>query len=81
MKELTASEGNADEVKDRIVAAVLEHVGDAPPFDDMCLVVIERTANAPSGDGQQVETASPAASTLDTAEISPSGGDLGTDAS
>ncbi|MDG2223071.1 MAG: SpoIIE family protein phosphatase [Rubripirellula sp.] len=81
VKELTASEGNADEVKDRIVAAVLEHVGDAPPFDDMCLVVIERTANAPSGDGQQVETASPAASTLDTAEISPSGGDLGTDAS
>ncbi len=33
-------------VKDRIVKAVLDHVGDAPPFDDMCLVVIERTMNA-----------------------------------
>lgn len=43
---LTAEGGEADEVKDRIVQAVLEHVGDAPPFDDMCLVVIERTKNA-----------------------------------
>jgi phosphoserine phosphatase RsbU/P len=28
-----------------IVDSVLNHVGKAPPFDDMCLVVIERTAD------------------------------------
>jgi serine phosphatase RsbU (regulator of sigma subunit) len=81
VKELTASDGSADEVKDRIVEAVLEHVGDAPPFDDMCLVVIERTANAPSGDQQQAAKGSGAGSTFDTAELSPSDGDKGTDAS
>lgn len=46
VRELTAKGGDADEVKDRIVKAVLEHVGDAPPFDDMCLVVIERIKTA-----------------------------------
>lgn len=42
VRELTAEGGDADQVRDRIVSAVLEHVGDAPPFDDMCLVVVER---------------------------------------
>jgi len=46
VRELTAAGGDAEKVKDRIVAAVLEHVGSAPPFDDMCLVVLERTENA-----------------------------------
>ncbi len=42
LRELTAMPGDADAVKDRIVEAVLAHVGDSPPFDDMCMVVIER---------------------------------------
>jgi sigma-B regulation protein RsbU (phosphoserine phosphatase) len=46
VRQLTAEGGNAEVVRDRIVSAVLEHVGDAAPFDDMCLVVIERTASA-----------------------------------
>ncbi len=46
MRILTAEGGNAEAVKDRIVRAVQEHVGDAPPFDDMCLVVIERVTDA-----------------------------------
>jgi serine phosphatase RsbU (regulator of sigma subunit) len=46
VRKLTAAGGAADEVKDRIVEAVLNHVGKAPPFDDMCLVVIERTDDA-----------------------------------
>lgn len=43
MRDLTAQGGDADAVTDRIVKAVLAHIGDSPPFDDMCLVVIERT--------------------------------------
>ncbi|MFK8114926.1 MAG: SpoIIE family protein phosphatase [Rubripirellula sp.] len=46
VRELTKMGGDADAVKDRIVKSVLEHVGSAPPFDDMCLVVIERTSSA-----------------------------------
>lgn len=46
VRKLTVQGGDADEVKDRIVHAVLDHVQDSPPFDDMCLVVIERTKNA-----------------------------------
>ena len=46
VRKLTAQGGDADAINDRIVKAVLEHVGDAPPFDDMCLVVIERTTSA-----------------------------------
>lgn len=46
IRELTAKDGNAEAVRDRIVRAVQEHVGDADPFDDMCLVVIERVAAA-----------------------------------
>lgn len=44
VRELTAEGGGAAAVSKRIVDAVLEHIGDAPPFDDMCLVVIERTS-------------------------------------
>ncbi|WP_182868356.1 SpoIIE family protein phosphatase [Rhodopirellula sp. JC639] len=43
IRRLAAKESDAGAIKDRIVDAVLEHVGDAPPFDDMCLVVIQRT--------------------------------------
>ncbi|TWT50343.1 Phosphoserine phosphatase RsbU [Rubripirellula amarantea] len=46
LRKLTASGGTADEVKDRIVEAVMAHVGDSPPFDDMCLVVVERIGSA-----------------------------------
>ena len=46
VRKLTADGGNAEAVKDRIIKQVLEHVGEAPPFDDMCIVVIERTADA-----------------------------------
>lgn len=43
VRELTKQGGDAETVNKRIVNAVLEHVGDAPPFDDMCLVIVERT--------------------------------------
>ena len=43
LRKLATQPGDADAVKDRIVKAVLEHVGDSPPFDDMCIVIIERT--------------------------------------
>lgn len=46
LRELTAIGGDADEVKDRIVEAVLKHIGTSPPFDDMCMVVIERVTDA-----------------------------------
>ena len=49
MRELTCQGGDADAIKIRIVDAVLAHVGSAPPFDDMCVVVIERTDNASPG--------------------------------
>ncbi|TWU47761.1 SpoIIE family protein phosphatase [Rubripirellula reticaptiva] len=42
LRGLTAAPGDADAIKDSIVEAVLKHIGDAPPFDDMCMVVIER---------------------------------------
>lgn len=42
VRQLTAEGGDAEAVKDRIVTAVRNHIGDAPPFDDMCLVVVER---------------------------------------
>jgi serine phosphatase RsbU (regulator of sigma subunit) len=48
IRKLTAMDGDADAVRDRIVRAVQDHVGGAPPFDDMCLVVIERVAAASS---------------------------------
>lgn len=46
VRKLTAEGGDAEVIKDRIVKSVLEHVGSAPPFDDMCLVVIERVTSA-----------------------------------
>ncbi|MGI9470202.1 MAG: SpoIIE family protein phosphatase [Rubripirellula sp.] len=52
VRELTAEGGDADIVKDRIVEAVLEHVGDAPPFDDMCLVVVERVKKQGDTEGE-----------------------------
>ena len=53
LRKLTLESGDADEVKDRIVQAVLEHVGDSPPFDDMCIVVVERTGEAERPDSSQ----------------------------
>ncbi len=46
LRKLSAAPGDADAIKDSIVDAVLQHIGDAPPFDDMCLVVIERLTAA-----------------------------------
>ncbi|MEO1614839.1 MAG: SpoIIE family protein phosphatase [Planctomycetota bacterium] len=43
IRQLAEDSAN-DSIKDRVVEAVLKHVGDAPPFDDMCLVVIRRTS-------------------------------------
>ena len=51
---LIAQGGSAREVKDRIVKAVMEHLGSVPPLDDMCLVVVERTCGADAN--QQVIT-------------------------
>ncbi|MCM2374073.1 SpoIIE family protein phosphatase [Aporhodopirellula aestuarii] len=34
-------------VKQRIIDAVFDHMGDASQFDDMCMVIIERTENPP----------------------------------
>lgn len=48
LRKLTTQKGDADAVKDRIVKAVGTHIGDSPPFDDMCIVVIERTGSAKS---------------------------------
>jgi phosphoserine phosphatase RsbU/P len=45
---ITAKTRSADSLIKEIVDSVLNHVGKAPPFDDMCLVVIERTAE-PTG--------------------------------
>ena len=44
IRELAKAHQGGTEIKDKIVGEVLQHVGDAPPFDDMCLVVIRRTA-------------------------------------
>ncbi len=57
IRTLIASGGDADAIRDRIVRAVHEHVGDAPPFDDMCLVVIERIAGANSHQTVSAESA------------------------
>ncbi|TWT68463.1 SpoIIE family protein phosphatase [Crateriforma conspicua] len=51
IKDLTAQSGTADEVKQRIVDAVFEHIGDGDQFDDMCLVVIERISETQPPDG------------------------------
>ena len=44
VRELVAEGGTAEEVSDRVVAAVRKHFGGVPPDDDICLVVIERVA-------------------------------------
>jgi serine phosphatase RsbU (regulator of sigma subunit) len=44
-------------VKDRIVGAVLDHVGEVTPFDDMCLVVIRRTDPGSGGVAAQTRAA------------------------
>ena len=44
VRELTAKGGSAEEIKDRLVKDVTDFIGDAPPFDDMCIVVIERVS-------------------------------------
>jgi serine phosphatase RsbU (regulator of sigma subunit)/pSer/pThr/pTyr-binding forkhead associated (FHA) protein len=59
VRALTEQDGDAEVVTKRIVDAVLEHVGEAPPFDDMCLVVIERTSPPESkatGNSANLET-------------------------
>ena len=43
MRDLTSQGGDADTIAKRIVDGVLDFVGTTPPFDDMCIVVIERT--------------------------------------
>lgn len=43
IRKLAAEDLDGRAIKDRIVEAVMKHVGDAPPFDDMCLVVVRRT--------------------------------------
>jgi serine phosphatase RsbU (regulator of sigma subunit) len=43
IREIAGQEDQTKTIKDRVVEAVLKHVGNAPPFDDMCLVVIRRT--------------------------------------
>ncbi|MCC9599896.1 SpoIIE family protein phosphatase [Stieleria sp. JC731] len=43
IRELVSKTDEVTSIKDRIVGSVLQHIGDAPPFDDMCLVAIRRT--------------------------------------
>ena len=59
VRQLTAEGGDAEVVKDRIVKEVRDHIGDAAPFDDMCLVVIERMqpANEKPATSEQQEAA------------------------
>jgi serine phosphatase RsbU (regulator of sigma subunit) len=42
VRELVAEGGTAEEVSDRVVAAVRKHFAGVPPDDDICLVVFER---------------------------------------
>ena len=56
VRELTAEGGDAEAITDRIVAAVMKHIGAAPPFDDMCLVVVERTEEPDSASAATTET-------------------------
>lgn len=44
IRKLASQHDPNQSIRDRIIDAVLQHIGDAPPFDDMCLVVIRRTA-------------------------------------
>ncbi|MEM9646230.1 MAG: SpoIIE family protein phosphatase [Planctomycetota bacterium] len=51
LRNICLQAGSADEVKERIINDVFVHMGDAPPFDDMCLVVIEKMPNSEPPDG------------------------------
>jgi sigma-B regulation protein RsbU (phosphoserine phosphatase) len=42
IRELIQAGGDSEQVIGEIIASVKEHVGEADPFDDMCLVIIER---------------------------------------
>ena len=42
VKSIVAEGGDAEAVTKRLVDAVAKHIGDAPPFDDMAMVVVER---------------------------------------
>lgn len=55
IRNLTNQGGNCDEIKTRVVDAVLKHVGDAPPFDDMCMVVIQRTGQSTASESASTE--------------------------
>ncbi|MCD0460285.1 SpoIIE family protein phosphatase [Roseiconus lacunae] len=56
IRALISKAGETTSIKDRIVEAVLRHIGDAPPFDDMCLVAIRRTERPHEGDARSVST-------------------------
>ncbi len=59
IRALVAEGGDAEVMKDRIVGSVFDHIGQAIPIDDMCLVVVERTGNAETaraGTGKPPET-------------------------
>ncbi|MEM8667929.1 MAG: SpoIIE family protein phosphatase [Planctomycetota bacterium] len=80
VKDVASKDGSAEEVKELIVKSVLDHVGDAPPFDDMCLVVIQRTADAPTSlsDTADEELLSQVSTEAGAEHLD---GDFGTDAS
>ncbi|OYP29507.1 SpoIIE family protein phosphatase [Rhodopirellula sp. MGV] len=48
IRTLVSQAQETGKIKDRIVESVLRHIGDAAPFDDMCLVAIRRTAKPQS---------------------------------
>ncbi len=56
VRSLVAQGGDAEAVSNRVVDAVLEHVGEAPPFDDMCVVIIERTEDPITETGAIADT-------------------------
>ena len=56
VRDLTAAGGDAGDVTERIISAVRDHIGSAPPFDDMCLVVIERTSGPENQIASNTET-------------------------
>ncbi|MEC8475151.1 MAG: PP2C family protein-serine/threonine phosphatase, partial [Planctomycetota bacterium] len=51
IRELIQSGGDSEQVIKEVVAAVQEHVGEADPFDDMCLVIVERYDQASESSG------------------------------
>ena len=49
IRELIQDGGDSEQVIGQIVTSVKEHVGEADPFDDMCLVIIERHERKEAG--------------------------------